>query len=471
MFGFGFQYGKVLGLSLGALLASVFRKRVVADGGTMEGEGCVTSELNRLNKIGILDDVSLAMIPSGYKASKLYSVVPSDGSGDLSFSRSTTGTRVNADGLIESVAINEPRLDFTGGGCGKYLFEPQRINLITYSEDFSNAYWTKSGATVVSGQTSPSADSPTGAFKLLEDTSNGSHEITPSVPVSNGETYTLSAYFKSSDRNIAIAFAGTRMASGNGGSGADNYSIVNLLDGSILVNFNQVKVIDLLNGYYRVSNTFTVGTSGGSFDILIKIANGTSRSYTGNGTSGVDIFAAQLESGSYATSYTPTVGSTVTRTADSSSTSGLSSVINSVEGVLYFEIQWDMSSGGSNRRISLSDGTTSNRILIQNVSVNANVLQFYVINSSGVSTDFAVTLDDITANNKIAFKYKLNDFCVFVNGVKVLTDTSGTTFTANTLNRFGFDGGSGNFPFYGKVKGLGIFNILTDTQMAALTTI
>jgi len=79
--------------------------------------------------MSVLDDASLVLIPSGYKASKLYSVVPTSGDGDLTFSRSTTATRVNADGVIETVAINVPRIDFTGGGCGKLLLEPQRTNL------------------------------------------------------------------------------------------------------------------------------------------------------------------------------------------------------------------------------------------------------------------------------------------------------------------------------------------------------
>ena len=91
---------------------------------------------------------SIAIIPSGYKANKIYSKHPTDGSGDLYFVRTTKATRVNSDGLIEEVAIGVPRLDYTDGGCPSLLLEPNSTNLITQSESFGNSYWTKSGASI-----------------------------------------------------------------------------------------------------------------------------------------------------------------------------------------------------------------------------------------------------------------------------------------------------------------------------------
>jgi hypothetical protein len=77
------------------------------------------------------DDASLVLIPSGYKTSKVYSVKPTDGSGDLTFTRASTATRVNSSGVIEAVASNVPRLDYSGGAtCPKLLLEPQRTNLV-----------------------------------------------------------------------------------------------------------------------------------------------------------------------------------------------------------------------------------------------------------------------------------------------------------------------------------------------------
>ena len=82
---------------------------------------------------------SLAMIPSGYKDGKVYSVLPSNGDGDFTFSRGSNATRVNKDGLIETITGDTPRLDYSDSSCPSLLLEPQSTNLIPYSEDFSNA--------------------------------------------------------------------------------------------------------------------------------------------------------------------------------------------------------------------------------------------------------------------------------------------------------------------------------------------
>jgi hypothetical protein len=71
---------------------------------------------------------SLAMIPSGYKATKLYSVLPTDGVGDFTVARASTATRVNSAGLIETVGADVPRLDYSDGGCPVLLTEPQSKN-------------------------------------------------------------------------------------------------------------------------------------------------------------------------------------------------------------------------------------------------------------------------------------------------------------------------------------------------------
>ena len=94
------------------------------------------------------NDASLIMYPSGYKAGKLYSLKPTNGTGDFTVVRNTTATRVNASGLIESVAANVPRIDYTGGGCGSLLVEPAATNLLLRSEEFDNAYWTKANTTI-----------------------------------------------------------------------------------------------------------------------------------------------------------------------------------------------------------------------------------------------------------------------------------------------------------------------------------
>ena len=86
----------------------------------------------------------LALIPSGYKGSTnptVYSILPNDASGDFDYERNGNATRVRKDGLIEELTVDDtPRLDWLNSDCPSLKLEPQRTNLITYSEDFSNGW-------------------------------------------------------------------------------------------------------------------------------------------------------------------------------------------------------------------------------------------------------------------------------------------------------------------------------------------
>jgi len=153
--------------------------------------------------MSLLDTASLVVTPNGTKASKLYSVVPSSGAGDLDVTRATTATRVNSSGLIESVASNVPRLDYTNGSCPSILVEPQRTNLALYSEDLSNVNWVKDGFTISDNATN-SPDGTTTADKLVSSASSGNKIIYQIVTTSIGTSYTTSAYFKASEYNLAF---------------------------------------------------------------------------------------------------------------------------------------------------------------------------------------------------------------------------------------------------------------------------
>ena len=78
---------------------------------------------------------SITMIPSGYKSQKVYSVLPTNGDVDLTFDRNNIGTRVNKNGLIEQVATDVPRLDYSDGSCPSLLSEPASTNLVIGSAE------------------------------------------------------------------------------------------------------------------------------------------------------------------------------------------------------------------------------------------------------------------------------------------------------------------------------------------------
>jgi len=369
------------------------------------------------------------------------------------FSRASKATVINKDGLIETVGSGEPRIDYKDDSKGALLLEPSRTNYITYSEDFSNAYWTKSDASVTSGFVSPNGTN--NAFKLVEGVSNSEHYINGSGTTLTNMSHSI--YVKSAGRSQIKLFDSSR----------GHYAWFNLDDGTIgSSTATSSSITPMYNGWYRI--TISKNSTGFSqFRLYLGVAE--SDSYIGNGTSGVYIYGAQLEQGSYATSYIPTQGSTVTRLADVCNNGANEQVINSTEGVLYYEGS-ALANDGTTRIISLSDNTTSNRVLIKYDNID-NRLEFFVIVGGVAQYSFIDVVDDLLNYNKIAFKYKENDFAVWVNGIELDSNVSGNTLSANTLTTLKFQASNSASDFYGNVKEVKLYNTaLTDIELQALTT-
>lgn len=403
---------------------------------------------------------SIAMIPSGYKAEKIYSVLPTNGNADLNFSRNSKSTRINEQGLIEEMAVNVPILDYSDGTCPSLLLQPQSTNLIQYSEDFSNNEWSKTSISVLSNViASPSGE--INASKIVESNTSGFHYINDFIPVLSGAN-TFTFYAKSAERTQVSAFFSQ---SGNVGALFDLTAETATPSGT----GNTANIESVGNGWFRciVSNN---GSSQISNQVRIGTNNGALGGYQGDGTSGIFIWGTQVEQQTYATSYIKTEGSTQTRLQDTASKSGLENEINSEEGVLYFEIS-ALSNDGTYRILAISDGTIDNRIYIQYTNTTN---QLSSVTKVGGSTQgsMSTTLSNVTDSVKVAVKWSEDDFALWVNGVKVDSDTNGSVPSVNTFNTFQFDDGAGSNPFNGNCKDLRIYkNSLTDAQLTTLTTI
>ncbi len=406
---------------------------------------------------------SIALIPSGYKATKVYSVLPVDGSADLTFNRgtSTDQTRVNSDGLVEGVDQDVPRLDYSDGGCPSLLLEPATTNLYDYSEDLS--LW---GVTVNTSILADSAISPDGSVNadlLTEDTSTGAHIIrkTSGPTTTSGLDYSFSFFVKSNGRDI--------VALSNDAGTAAAIAFFNLSSGSVLSStFDSASMEDYGNGWWRIETTLeATGTGDYEARIYTSIADG-SFSHTGDGVSGLYIWGLQVEEQSYATSYVPTSGSTETRDAETASKTGLSSYINSTEGVLYVESK-ALADSLNLRYITISDGTDTNRVIFKYMN-SSNTFEASFIRPSVSSIDLNTSLT-ITDNSKIALKWKENDFALFVNGVEVGSTSIGVSYGAGVLNTINFSNTSGTGAFLeAKVKELRIYKeALSDLELARLT--
>ena len=178
------------------------------------------------------------------------------------------------------------------------------------------------------------------------------------------------------------------------------------------------------------------------------------------------LWGAQLEQGSFATSYIPTSGASATRNQELCNNA--TPVINSEEGTLYAEIS-ALADDGSFRFISVSDGTSSNRVRI-NYAGGSNQLGARIVSGGTTQSNFVSTISDVTDYVKLAISYKLNEVKFYINGSLISTDTS--AIMPIGLSRLAFDDGSGSLPFFGNTKDLKYYpKALADVQLQDLTTL
>jgi hypothetical protein len=374
-------------------------------------------------------------------------------------------------GSIDNVSVKEvfendvPRLDYSDGSCASLLLEPQSTNLVTYSEDYSQIYWRKDKLTA----TANSATSPSGltdAFLIQETTYTNS---IPSFDLQNTNTlsvgtYTFSFYVKNNNgRYLGISFgsSGERVRT-NFDFNTNTFKTLNL-SGSTTGSASYTTLGD----YYRISISATFPSSVAADIVLMPLATDTYPffAFQDSDNRSFYLWGIQVEQSSYATSYIPTSGSTVTRTADVCNNAGTSATFNDSEGVLFAEIAALAEVGDGTTRLSISDGSQDNNITIGYSATNT----LRTIIRSGASNQALMTSSQTITNYlKVAVKYKANDFALWVNGVEVATDTSGLAPVG--LSELSFDRGDAALPFYGKTKQLMTFNeALSDEELSDLT--
>jgi len=269
---------------------------------------------------------SLLMIPSAFKSGVLASVLPSDGAGDFTVSRPSTASRVNSDGIIETMAADVPRLDYTEGGCPVLLTEPQSTNLVKYSEDFTQ--WVKARSTILSNQ-AISPDGTLNAAKLSPTVSSGSHFIRYGLSITGDNTQ--SAYVKAAGHNFI------QLHSAQTATDYCNFDILNGVVGTFGSAVESANIEDLGNGWFRCSAHITTGSNGLLIGLVASNSAGYGAGYDAlNTTDGVYIFGAVNEPLSYVTSYIKTEGTTATRLADVVTVAppaGVTEIIETIDGV------------------------------------------------------------------------------------------------------------------------------------------
>ena len=413
-------------ISKSSLVSRQYANRALIDGGVYESVDAFDNDLETVTTENI------QLTPNAVKKDVLYALEvgnPITGTAaDFDYARASTATKVNVNGLVTTVSNDVPRVDYSVNESGELLLEPSSTNDFTRSNEFDNAAWFKSGATITANA-GISPDGTNNAFRLeMSASSNNLYQL----PSLSANTHTLSVWVK------------------NNGAG-DNYfrlRIGNNTSGNFLATDNWVRY------------TYTAPPSGGTV-FGIRGSTVANRDLL--------IYGAQIEELDYATSYIPTTTAAVTRSAEMVSGSGNTTLINSQEGVLYIEAA-ALYDDVTDRHISLSDGTTSNQIVI-GYDAYSNRIEASLFNTGAEDVKLSYVITDETALSKIAFKWAETDFALWIDGTEVGTNTSSSVDGADTYTELQLADGDGTNPFIGRLRELKVFTTaLSDTELTALTS-
>ena len=252
----------------------------------------------------------------------------------ITFIRSSVGTYMDANGLVVTGSADSSRFDhrYVNGEIESLglLVEERRTNVLLYSEEFDS--WSNNNASVTANATT-APDGTTTADKLVENSSTGNKEVYQSATFTSGTSLTFSCFAKAGERTRF------RLAATTARFDSSTNAYFDLSAGTVVTTtggFTSASIEAYPNGWYRCVGTM-LPTSSGTNNVFITLVNtGTNTGYTGDGSSGVFIWGAQLEADKDVSSYIPTTNATVTRNSDNAYFDDISDFFNINEGTAVF---------------------------------------------------------------------------------------------------------------------------------------
>lgn len=375
--------------------------------------------------MGVKDTANLAMIPAAYAEDKVYSVLPSDGDGDFTFTRTGSGTRINKGGYIETMAQNVPRLNYrldadgNPTGCAELLLEASKVNLVVYSEHFGAGNWSKQNSSVVVNQ----EITPDGTYNSDKITATGTNQARCEQFVTTvTATSTISCFVKAgNNRYIALAQFGA--------TGSPSV-IFDLETGGIATasSFATNKGIQKYpNGWYRIFMTYA-HSSGNTYDIVKVVLCNNPTTYSSS-TIGefAYIWGFQKEHNSNPTSYIKTEASTITRNKDSAYNQPFGDLASDYPITVFWK--------GTVDAISTNQTIFS---IYKNGSA-VDYLKFSWANASFVQVERRRTTQDVDSQTysvivgevkKVAIKFtSATTYKLYIDGIEVRNESSGTNIS------------------------------------------
>ena len=326
----------------------------------------------------------------------------------VTFTRASSGTYTDSAGVLQTAATDVPRFDHnptTGESLG-LLVEEQRTNLLLRSEDFSTT-WVRFNVNA-SSNAILAPDGTLTADKLTENDADNFHRIRQGI--TSGVTGVFSVFLKAAER--------TRVNLGT--SDINLIAGFDLSAGSVVSGTGSIEPFG--DGWYRCSISATFTTSGP----FLLLRNSSSEFYTGDGTSGIYLWGAQLEAGSFPTSYIPTTGATATRNAS------LADLISGAiaNNIRSFYVEFSSPAVGTRGVVSLNDNTANERASVLTSGTDPRL----VVHDGGAE-QANINGGTVAAGvrTRVAVRINADDFAISINGGAVVTDTSGTLPTVDRL--------------------------------------
>jgi len=445
------------------------------DGRVTTNEGDITSLDSRVTTVESETDINTAGLATVYDRVRkslldsplcrlfLPNKIVDTLAGSLTSTRASTATYVDRYGVVRTAAVDEPREEKEG-----WLIEGASTNLLTDSEDFAGGDWSKFGTTVTANATT-APDGTSTADKLIENAGNSTHATGQLVSVTNGAVYSISLFAKAAERGVLqISIGG-----GDFPSLAVNFDLTSgefliTASGNALTN-DDVKMTQVANGFYRCAlSVAAVNTDLAQINYLMvqSINSPRNESYAGDGTSGIYIWGAQLETLPFASSYIPTTTAPATRVADLVTAQTESNAPLTTE--FSYSLNWSYL-GYSTNNILFStnyNGSTNETNATSLRFVSGNALYFLL--DGGIVENLGVKPPNI--EESVVISQKGGQLYTYKNGQASPLETvtlSPKSPASGSLIYFGSrSNGSGTLGLYGHLRDFRIYDFALNADEA-----
>lgn len=369
----------------------------------------------------------------------------------ITFTRASSATRVNASGALETVTSGNPRFDYDPLSLEArgLLIEEQRTNLAVRASDYSTAWGALTGISLTTGQASP--DGGNNATRVECTTNGATRIVTQTITVANGVVHIFSIFLKKGTTNYG-GLALTDSTAANQAAWTFDLNAGAVAQNLVTTIASTAGIMSVGGGWYRC---WVMITSPGTSIQARIIPTNSAASLNGAIGDNIIVFGAQVEAGSFATSFIPTVASQVTRSADLASITGtkFTDFFNAARGTLFVEFDTlRPSNSGTGYAASATDNGSGNIIGLA-VTSNSSTYRSRVIADGVSQADLdAGTLS--TSPVKMAMAYAAGDVAASVNGAAVGSDNS---VILPAVDRLTIGNQNSNAPLNGHIRSLRYF--------------